>query len=190
MCLGRDAYKFFNIFTGKRCHSLWLSSHNSSRLRGFFWWTLLFSSVHICSMIFKSGFWAGQFFNMVASPSARLCCVAHDLWHEAPSCWKIVPSSKFGVKWSFSNWMYLALFKLPSILINFLGPSLLCIPKASDSYFKLHCFRNVGCFAFLYSSLKWFFLWFAKLPLVRMWRKVFLSMFLAGFQFTSGSLFT
>ena len=58
---GRDAYKSFTIFTGMRYHSLWLSSHISSRLCGFFWQTLLFSSVYIFSMIFNSGLWASQY---------------------------------------------------------------------------------------------------------------------------------
>ena len=42
------ANKPFTIFTGMRRHSLWLSSHNSTRLCRFFWRTLLFSSVYIC----------------------------------------------------------------------------------------------------------------------------------------------
>lgn len=42
----------FTIITGMKCHSLWLSCHNSR----FSWWRLLLNSVHICSVIFKTGF--------------------------------------------------------------------------------------------------------------------------------------
>ena len=53
MLQGRDTYKYFTPFTGMRCYSLWLNFHNSLKLNGFFWWTLLFSSVHIFSELAK-----------------------------------------------------------------------------------------------------------------------------------------
>ena len=117
-------YNSFTIFTGMRYLSLWLSSHSSSKLCGFFWWTYLFSSVFICSMIFKSGLWASQCLNMVTPSSDKLCSVVCALRHGALSYWKISPSSKSGIKLSFSNWMYLELFKFQLVLTNFFEPSL------------------------------------------------------------------
>lgn len=82
-------------------------------------------SGNIYSMIhFKLGLWVGQSFNTVKPSSVGLCCVAWNLWHGAPSFWKISLSQRSNIKWSFSNWTYLVLFKLLSILINFLKLSL------------------------------------------------------------------
>ena len=130
MYLGKDAYKSFTTFTGMRCHSRWLISLISSRLHEFFWCTLLFTSVHICSMIYELGLWAGLSFNWVTLLSVNLSCVARDLGHGSPSYWKIPPSSKSAIKLSFSNIMYLALFRLPLILTNFLQPSLFMRPQS------------------------------------------------------------
>ena len=91
-----------------KCYSCW---HNSTRFHRIFWQN------HFCLMIFKSGFWAEQSFNMVIPSSC-------ELWHGALSCWKFLPFSKSCIKLSFSNWMYLVLLKLPSILTNFLESSL------------------------------------------------------------------
>ena len=117
----------------------------------FLWRTLRFSSVYICSMIFYSGLWAGQYFNTVTPSSAKLYCVAHGQWHGAQSCWKISPSSKSVIKLSFSKWIYLVLFNLPSILTKFLEPSLFCILKATDScpQTSIVFFYNVKHSAFL-----------------------------------------
>ena len=107
--LGRNVYNSFTILTGMGCNSLWLSSHDSSRLCGFFWQTLLFSSVHICSMTFKSGLWEGQSSNTVTPSLTKLCCVAHDQWHGALLLWKkifhpsLVCSSATGCIWHNSN---------------------------------------------------------------------------------------
>ena len=107
LCLWRDVYKFFTIFTGMKCHSLWLSSYNSSILYGFFWKALCFFLI-----IFKSGCWACQSFNTVTPSSAQLCCVIHNLRHEFLLCWKISLPSKFCIKLSsatecvWHNWSY------------------------------------------------------------------------------------
>ena len=87
----------------------------------FGWWrTLLFSSVHIRSKIFKSGLWAGQSFNTMAATSAKLCSLARDLWHVVQSFWNITHSSKSVLKLCFNNLLDLAVF----IWIKFLEPSL------------------------------------------------------------------
>ena len=79
--------KSFPIFSAMKCYSLWLSLYNSSRLFRVFWWTLLFWSVHICSLILKDLSW--PIFQYGKRPSlAKICCVAHDLLHRALSCWK------------------------------------------------------------------------------------------------------
>ena len=49
--------------------------------------------------------------------------ISQTVWHKALSHWKISPSSsKSDIKLFFSNLVYLVLFKLPSILTNFLEP--------------------------------------------------------------------
>ena len=147
MRLGKAVYK---SSTGIRCHYLWLSSHNYSSLRRFFWRILFFSSIHIFSMIFESGLWKDQSFIKVTSSSAKL------LFHVI--CGMKLRYAKKShlhpnliIKFSISKWMYLTLFFLPSILTNFLEPLLFTNPKASDSFpqtsLSLSC--NVGRFAFL-----------------------------------------
>ena len=129
----------FNV-PGKRCVQiihhlhryempfLWLSYHKS-RLHGFFCWSLLFSSVHVWSIISKWDLAACQIFQcgngfnqtllwwtrFVASSSVML---------------KNVSSSNCSIKLFFSNWKYLAYFKLPSILASFLELSLSMYPRS------------------------------------------------------------
>lgn len=58
-----------------RYHSLWLGTHKSSESHAFFWRTLLFSSVDVCSEIFKPGFWTNQSFN-----TDLFCCTRSATW--------------------------------------------------------------------------------------------------------------
>ena len=94
------SHSFNNCFNapGKRCiqilyhfhmYEITFSVAGLPRLCELFLPTLLFSSLSICSKVFKSGLWTGQIFHTVTPSSAKLCCVTRDLWHGAPSCWKI-----------------------------------------------------------------------------------------------------
>ena len=141
----KDAYKFFRIFTGMKCYLLFLRSHNFSILREFFWRTLIFSSVHIFLLIFKSGLWTVKSFNMVTPSSAILCLIVLDLWwHEAGSGWKISPSLKSGIKLSFSNWMSWHHSSNLQFFTNFLEPSLFYVSlKHQTLTLKFHCFDRV-----------------------------------------------
>lgn len=76
-----------------RCHSLWQSSHKSSRWRRFFWRTIYFCP-HNSAIIFNSGLWTGKAFNTLTPSSARHWCAARDQQPGAGTCWKISPSSK------------------------------------------------------------------------------------------------
>ena len=130
------------MHTNPLISSLWLSSH-ISKIEDFS--DKLFSSVYICSIIFKSVLWAGQSFNNTFISQTQLCCMW--LWHKVPSCWKVLFSSKSGIKSSSSNWMYLAQFKLLSILTSFLKLLLYVSLKLLFSLSKM------GCFAFLEAYL-------------------------------------
>ena len=70
-------------------NSLRLSSHNSSRKRGFYWQTIFFSSVYNCSMLYKLRLWANQSFHGVTPFSAKLYYIAYDQKYGDPPCWKI-----------------------------------------------------------------------------------------------------
>lgn len=81
--------------------------------------------------------------------STRLLCL-HDLWH-GTSCWKILLSSKSYIKLSFSSWIYLALFKLMSILTNFLELSFFFMYSKS---IELHFIKAPNFTVFSY--IMWF----------------------------------
>ena len=87
---------------------------------------------------------SGQSFNTVTPSLAKLCCVAHNLQHKAPSSWNISHSSKSGIKLSFGNWMYLAQFTSLSILTNFFWTITFYMSQKLQTLTpKLHCFCQV-----------------------------------------------
>ena len=123
MYLGKDALKFFSVFTSMICHSLLLRSRTPQDCLNSF--DELFSLV-------PSTFagWCISQGSELANFSIRLqlhqsnCNIARNMSHGTLSCRNILLSSKSGIKLSFSNWVYLALFKLLLILTNFLEPLL------------------------------------------------------------------
>ena len=137
---GERCVQILTIFSGMRCYG-WAPTIliKSFILSTFAWWYL-------------NRLWVGQSFNMITSSSTKLCYISCNLWHGAPLCWEITPSSKSNIKLSFCNWMYLALFKLLSILSNFL---VLWLYMYLQSFltFSLFSSCNIGHFPFLVAFL-------------------------------------
>lgn len=116
MCLGNVVYKFFTVFKAMWCYPLWLSTHNSSRLCGFF--SRIFTLLLIIkSIMFNPGLWNDQSFNTVQNFTRHsvvlhtICCAEKSHLH--PNLVLIGPSGS-GYIWHYKT----------TVNFNFLDTSL------------------------------------------------------------------